>query len=221
METQGRFAQTLAERTTRELRDAILRLRLRPGARLVEREIAEQAGVSRTSVRAALQQLASEGLVERRARGVLTVAAVSDSEAREIYEVRAALEPAMARLFVARADAADLRALASAAERVAAPGAAPEDYVTALGAFYEILLRGSGNETARRFLRQLEARVSYLRRLTTERAAPERRQQTMKLVLGIHAAAAARDADLIARRCEAFVTRSAKFALRVLREAQG
>lgn len=220
METRLRAAQTLGERTTQELREAILQLRLKPGARLVEREIAERAGVSRTSVRAALQQLAAEGLVERRSRGVLAVASVSSSEAREIYEIRAALEPAMARLFVARASAADLRALASAAKRVAAPGATPDEYVAALGAFYEILLRGSGNETARRFLSQLEARVTYLRRLTTERAAPERRRHTMKLVLGIHSAAAARDPDLIARRCEAFVVRSATFALEVLRETQ-
>ena len=60
-------------------------------------------GVSRTGVRAALQSLESEGLVARGRREVFSVAAVSADEARQIYEVPAALEPAMTRLFIARA----------------------------------------------------------------------------------------------------------------------
>ncbi len=94
---------TRSVRGTQTLRDAILSLRLAPGTRLVEREMVDRIGVSRTGVRAALQSLESEGLVVRGRRGVFSVAAVSRDEARQIYEVRAALEPAMARLFHPRA----------------------------------------------------------------------------------------------------------------------
>ncbi len=216
----ARDAPTLTELTTQRLRDAILQLRLKPGERLVERDLARQEGVSRTCVRAALQHLGTEGLVERSPRGVLSVAAVSAYEARQIYEVRAALESAMARLFVARAGSAEQEVLAAAADRVADAVArsAAGDYVAALGAFYDVLLRGSGNEVARRFLNTLHARITYLRLLTTDRATPEREARTAKLLRGIQQAAAARDAELMAKRCEAFVARSARFALQVLAE---
>jgi GntR family transcriptional regulator, trigonelline degradation regulator len=216
----ARDAPTLSELATQNLRDAILQLRLKPGERLVERDLAQQEGVSRTCIRAALLHLASEGLIERSPRGVLSVAAVSADEARQIYEVRAALESAMARQFVARASAADQRALADAAAHVedAVARSATSDYVVALGAFYDVLLRGSGNEVAHRFLAMLHTRITYLRRLTTDRATFERESETAKLLRGIQQAAAAHNADLAARRSEAFVERSARFALQVLAE---
>src|SRR5262249_23454101 len=152
--------------------------------RLVERDLAEQTGTSRTCVRAALQHLRTEGLVVRSPRGVLSVASVSPHEAQQIYEVRAALEAAMARLFVARASEPDQAALKAAADAVAAAVRRGDDggYVSALGAFYDVLLRGSGNEVARRFLAMLHARISYLRRLTADRATFEREMETATLL---------------------------------------
>lgn len=216
----AREAPNLTERTTEELRQAILQLRLKPGQRLVERDLAEQTGTSRTCVRAALQHLRTEGLVERSPRGVLSVASVSPDEARQIYEVRAALESAMARQFVARADKAEQNALKSAADDVQAAVRRrdPVGYVAALGTFYDVLLRGSGNEVAHRFLAMLHTRITYLRRLTTDRATFERESETAKLLRGIQQAAAAHNAELAARRSEAFVERSARFALQVLAE---
>src|SRR5258706_54138 len=102
---------TRATRSTQKLREAILSLRLAPGTRLVERDMVDRLGVSRTGVRTALQALEAEGLVVRGRRGVFAVASVSRDEAQQIYEVRAALEPAMARLFVERATPAQVAAL--------------------------------------------------------------------------------------------------------------
>jgi len=214
----AREAPNLTERTTDELRQAILQLQLKPGERLVERELAEQTGTSRTCVRAALQHLRTEGLVERSPRGVLSVASVSLDEARQIYEVRAALEAAMARLFVARAGGAEQAALKAAADNVSSAVRRRDNagYVAALGAFYDVLLRGSGNEVAHRFLAMLHTRITYLRRITADRATFARELETAKLLRGIQRAVAARDAELAAQRCEAFVQRSAEFALQVL-----
>jgi DNA-binding GntR family transcriptional regulator len=214
----AREAPNLTERTTEELRQAILQLHLKPGERLVERDLAEQTGTSRTCVRAALQHLRTEGLVERSPRGVLWVASVSLDEARQIYEVRAALEAAMARRFVARAGKAEQAALKAAADDVSNAVRRRDNagYVAALGAFYDVLLRGSGNEVAHRFLAMLHTRITYLRRITADRATFAREMQTAKLLRGIQRAVAARDADLAAQRCEAFVQRSAEFALQVL-----
>lgn len=215
---QSRSVTTTAQRSTRALREAILTLRLAPGARLVERELVTQLGVSRTGVRAALQYLESDGLVVRGRRGVFSVTILSADEARQIYEVRAALEPAMARLFIERATTTQIEALGAAvalAERAARHYDGPR-YVEAFSRFYAVLLDGSGNEVARRILAALDARITYLRHLTTQRAPMSRQLQTVALLHGIFIAARDRAPALAARRCAAFVTRSARFAVDVL-----
>jgi DNA-binding GntR family transcriptional regulator len=216
----GPREETRAGRGTQTLREAILTLRLAPGTRLVEREMVGRLGVSRTGVRAALQSLEAEGLVVRGRRGVFSVAVVSRDEARQIYEVRAALEPAMARLFVARATNDQLTALGLAVARAEAAARTLDGpaYVEAFRDFYAVLLDGSGNEIARRILETLEARIAYLRHLTTQRAPQARQLRTTALLRGIFNAVRRRAPDLAARRCVAFVERSERFALEVLND---
>jgi DNA-binding GntR family transcriptional regulator len=216
-----RTGTTRTERSTRDLRAAILTLKFSPGARLVERDLVQVLGVSRTGVRAALQALDSEGLVIRGKRGVFSVAAISEDEARQIYEVRAALEPAMARRFVARAGTDQIAALGTAVARAdaAARERNPSAYVEAFTAFHGVLLSGSGNDVARRILETLSARVSYLRHLITQRASQTHRVRTVTMLHDIHRAVAARDPALASRRCATLVTRSAQFALEVLTDS--
>jgi DNA-binding GntR family transcriptional regulator len=87
----------LVRSTTQEsvvdyLRTLILSHQLSPGERLVQNELAEELGVSRTPVREALHQLASEGLVTISAYKGASVAGFSLRELEEIYCVRIALE---------------------------------------------------------------------------------------------------------------------------------
>ena len=218
----SRDTPTLRELTTTKLRDAILSLHFKPDQHLVERELCEQTGVSRTSVREALRQLEAEGLVERRGNRGLFVTSVTIEEARQIYELRAALEPAMARLFAERADAQDLEALEDALRQLEKAGQKSNvrAYVTAYDRFYDVLLQGSGNELARQFLRTLRARITYLRTITTEESDTAYRKQTIQLMRQILEAALARDGERLARRCRSFVERSAIFADTVLRGKQ-
>ena len=218
-EPERRDTPTLTEMATQALRAAILDGIYKPGQRLVERDLSEQIGVSRTCIRAALQQVEAEGLAERIPRRGLLVAFITLEEARQIYEVRQALEPMLARLFVKRADAATLTALVTAAEEVARSLEAPGEYVRSFKTFYEILHRGSGNQVARDFLRMLDGRIAYLRTLTTRRADGGRRGQTVTLLRQIAYAAETRDGPVMAERCEAFVLRSAEFAQEVLSDA--
>ena len=212
--------ETRAGQSTQALREAILSLRLSPGTRLVERDMVSKLGISRTGVRAALQSLESEGLVVRGARGVFAVATVSREEARQIYEVRAALEPAMARAFIERATEEQVATLGDAVDRaeVAARAHDGTAYVEAFGSFYAVLLAGSGNDIARRILETLNARIAYLRHVTTERAPQSRQLRTVALLRGIFTAVRKRDPDVAAGRCADFVTRSAQFALDVLQD---
>ncbi|HKS99773.1 MAG TPA: GntR family transcriptional regulator [Rugosimonospora sp.] len=74
------------------LREAILRGEYLPGERLVEAQLCERLGASRFNVRAALQDLAGEGLVEVQRNKGAQVRKVSVGEAIEITEVRMVLE---------------------------------------------------------------------------------------------------------------------------------
>jgi DNA-binding GntR family transcriptional regulator len=214
-----RDTPTLRELTTAKLRDAILSLHFKPDQHLVERDLCEKTGVSRTSVREALRQLEAEGLVERRGNRGLFVTSVTAEEAQQIYEVRAALEPEMARLFAERADAQDLQALEGAFRQLAKAGKRDNvrAYVSAYDRFYDVLLQGSGNELARRLLRTLRARITYLRTITTQQADTAYRKHTIELMGQILEAALARNGENLAGRCRSFVERSAKFANAVLR----
>jgi DNA-binding GntR family transcriptional regulator len=217
-----RDAPTLRELTTAKLREAILSLHFKPDQHLVERELCEVTGVSRTSVREALRQLEAEGLVERRGNRGLFVAAITREEAQQVYEVRAALEPEMARLFAERAEARDLKALQDAFRDLEKAGQRNNvrSSVEAYDRFYDVLLSGSRNDLARRFLGTLRARITFLRTITAQRAEPAYRQQTMHLMRQILEAALARNGEQLAQRCRGFVDRSAEFADAVLREKQ-
>lgn len=73
------------------LRSAIVEGDLRPNERMIETELADQLGVSRTPIREALQRLAADGLISGRARGWVVHEHTSE-EIRQIYEARMALE---------------------------------------------------------------------------------------------------------------------------------
>ena len=74
------------------LRDAILTGKLVPGERLMENQLAEKLGVSRTPVREALRMLELENLVELVPRRGAQVLDMSEKDIVNILEVRSALE---------------------------------------------------------------------------------------------------------------------------------
>lgn len=80
------------------LRNAILDGKLRPGERLVERDIAEKLGISRTPVREAIRKLELEGLVSHYPRKGVVVAGLSKEEVIEILAIRSVLEGLICRL---------------------------------------------------------------------------------------------------------------------------
>ena len=69
----------------------------RPGDRLVESELAERFGVSRTPVREALQRLETQSMLSRDGRSLI-VASLDHNELAELYAVRSELEGLAARL---------------------------------------------------------------------------------------------------------------------------
>jgi DNA-binding GntR family transcriptional regulator len=83
---------TIQESIADRLRNLILTRHLRPGERLVQSELAEQLGVSRTPIREALYELASDGLVVLYPHKGASVADFSLEDLKDIYSIRIPLE---------------------------------------------------------------------------------------------------------------------------------
>lgn len=90
--------------------EAIERGDYNPGSRLVESELAERLGVSRTPVREALQRLETQGMLTRDGRSLI-VASLDHNQLAELYTVRAELEGLAARLAARHATAEEVRVL--------------------------------------------------------------------------------------------------------------
>jgi GntR family transcriptional regulator, carbon starvation induced regulator len=84
---------TRSEWVTRELRSAILSGVFAPGDRLLTPELTQRFSVSPTPLREALQALASEGIVEWTPQRGARVAPISESECRELHELRLVVQP--------------------------------------------------------------------------------------------------------------------------------
>jgi DNA-binding GntR family transcriptional regulator len=213
----GRVAAPLREQVVTLVRDAILGFRLEPGQRLVERELVEQLGVSRATVREVLRQLAAEGLVTVVPQRGAIVTALSPDDAADLYEMRASLEALAVQRFVQRAtpaQVADLRAAVEEIERTA-DGGEPQDQLRAKDLFYEVLFTGSGSEPLQQTLAGLQARVRLLR--ATSLAAPGRPREAAAELAAVVDAVEAGDGDRAAAACALHIHNAARTALARLR----
>ena len=82
----------------------------RPGSRLVESELAERFGVSRTPIREALQRLETQSLLTRDGRSLI-VASLDHAQTAELYAVRTELEGLAARLAAQHAAEEEIKVL--------------------------------------------------------------------------------------------------------------
>lgn len=158
-------AAPLRKQVTEALREALVSLAYQPGERLVERDLCERFGVSRTVVREALRHLEAEGLVELVPNRGPVVSSVSPDEARDLYEVREALESLLAKCCAERATPSQKRQLARTLTRVEAAydGGTLSDELGAKDELYEALYQGAGNPVIASLLRTIQARAQMLR----------------------------------------------------------
>ena len=87
-----RPSKTIREKVYEYLREEILNGKIRSGDRLVETDLANRIGTSRTPVREALHTLEREGLVESLQRVGYVVRPISEFEVSELCDIRLALE---------------------------------------------------------------------------------------------------------------------------------
>ncbi|MFC9843524.1 GntR family transcriptional regulator [Streptomyces sp. NPDC060223] len=176
-----------------QLRQAILRGDMAPAQRLVENELAEQFCVTRASVRAALIELESDGLVERIRNRGSRVRVVTVEEAVAITECRMALEGlCAAKAAVAASDEqlAELADLGKAMIKAVADGE-PITYSELNHEVHARVRQFSGQQVAVELLERLNAQLVRHRFQLALR--PGRPQQSLSEHLAMIEAITARD----------------------------
>jgi DNA-binding GntR family transcriptional regulator len=217
----GRVAAPLREQVIAALRQAIMDFQLKPGQRLVERELIEQLGVSRTTIREALRELASEGLVTVVPQRGAMVTAPSLEEAIDLYEVRAALESLVVQHFVERADDAEVASLVATVENLATVTSKTEDVKKLMAAkdqFYVVLIAGAKSAALQQLLEGIQARVQMLRATSLSEAG--RSFEVVAELRAIVAAIEKRDAPLASQLTAEHIRTASITALHSLREAE-
>jgi GntR family transcriptional regulator, trigonelline degradation regulator len=207
-----RQVSTLRHQVADGLRNAICGLVFTPGQRLVERELTEMFGVSRTLIREALSQLTAEGLVQLIPHKGPIVAIVGAEEARGLYKVRGELEALAAREFTQNANADERAALVASLkvlESKVAGGLIPE-FLKAKADFYAALLQGAHNQVLQEMLRLIHGRVTTLRAATLSQ--PGRLSKSAKEISAIVTAIRKNDAEAAANAARTHVQNAAIIA---------
>ncbi|MBI4907588.1 MAG: GntR family transcriptional regulator [Acidobacteria bacterium] len=175
--------ESTRSRLYQSIRDAILNGTLHTGQRLLEVPIAKQFNVSRAVLREALQQLASEGLVEQNAYKGTRVVRLTPEQIDEIIAVRLILETEAARLAMLHLTAEGRRELRAHAAQMA-----KEPDVIRFGqldlALHRRIWELSGNSALARSLEQLTVPLFAMSMLM--RTNEQRRTPRSRLVRGDH-----------------------------------
>ncbi|MBV9595061.1 MAG: GntR family transcriptional regulator [Actinobacteria bacterium] len=209
----------LGDKIVAAIRDAISVGALVPGQRLTERELMERTGVSRTSVREALRQLRTLGLVEEAPRGGLQVAVLDRATVEHIYEVRSAIEPVVAKLFTIRAgddEVAEFIEVGKFNQTLTAPPAdlASFDKPTAA----KVLIRGARNPLLGDIIDTYHVRIQWLRRVSL--SMPGRWEQGRAEMMEVADAVQRRKPGEAARATRRHVAAAQKAALLALSQSQ-
>ncbi|WP_448608827.1 GntR family transcriptional regulator [Geodermatophilus sp. URMC 60] len=180
--------QPLRDVLREKIRAGIAEGRWGPGARLVERDLAEEFAVSRVPVREALRALESEGFVELLPRRGAVVRELTRAVVADLFDIRQVLETLAARLVAERIDEDGLARLAAVVEdgRRAVEAGDHSWSGTANTAFHETLLQLSRNDSLRAVLEPLTGRLRWLFRQTSDhdRVQAEHEQLYAALAMG-------------------------------------
>lgn len=204
---------TVRAMVAQKLREAIMSGRLKPGQRLVERELCEMMGVSRPSIREALRLLEADGLVNTVPHRGPVVSTISLEEAKQLYDARAVLEGFAGRECARLRDPDVVHRIGDALTRLKA-AAGRQDLVGCLEAktdFYGALIGGCRNSFVERMLKPLHDRITLLR--ITSMSQPKRINKSLREVTAIWRAIQSGDEELAERCCVDHVKAAAVAAL--------
>jgi DNA-binding GntR family transcriptional regulator len=210
----GRVTAPIRDQVLDVIRQGILDFHLRPGQRLIERELIEQLGVSRPTIREVLSRLVAEGLVTEQPQHGAIVAVLSPVEAEDIFEMRVPLEVLVMQRFVKRATDEEIGQLRRALERieeVTASGSETQSRLRAKDDFYQIVFEGARSTVLAQTLQAMQGRIRLLR--VTSLATPGRPEASLEEIRRLVEAIERRDLDEVAAAATAHVRNSSVSAL--------
>lgn len=145
----------------KNLRTAILRGDFQPGERLMENQLADRMGVSRTPIREAIRKLELEGLVVMVPRKGAEVANITEKEIRDVLEVRATLEGLAIKLACNNMEKSDIEHLTEVNNQFikAVVAKNTDDVLKNDIAFHDIIFEASGNERLIQILNNLREQI--------------------------------------------------------------
>jgi len=160
----------LRTRVLEEVKERIISGELPASARLHERNLSQELGVSRVPIREAILTLASQGLVELRPRSGAFVRPLTRKNVEELFDVRLALEPLAASLAAKNRSSEQLEQLACLfhEERTALEARNNKAGSLANAEFHLVILRASGNDLLYSIIAPLHSQIQRLFRATIE-----------------------------------------------------
>lgn len=172
--------QPLREVVCETLRDAVRRGVLQPGERLMEIQLAEELGVSRTPVREAIRKLEMEGYVIMMPRRGTYVADLSIRDVNEVFEIRTSLESLASGLAAERITEDELEKLQRLLVEIGAhiKNGDMESIVRTDTEFHDLLYQASRNKRLVGIISNLREQLTRFR--TTSMSYPGRLKATLE-----------------------------------------
>lgn len=213
--------QPLREVVAETLRDAIIQGTLKPGERLMETQLAEELGVSRTPVREAIRKLELEGFVVMIPRRGTYVAGLSIKDINEVFEIRTALDVLAAGLAAERITDEELeemeRLLVQIGEFIDTDDI--HKIVEADAEFHDILYRASRNDRLSGIINNLREQFTRFRSISM--AYPGRLQNTLDEHRRLVEAIAQRRVEVAQQVAREHMENAEQVLLQDLNEKQG
>ncbi|MCL6610434.1 MAG: GntR family transcriptional regulator [Peptococcaceae bacterium] len=208
----------LRELVFESLREAIIQGRLKPGERLMEMQLADEMGVSRTPVREAIRKLELEGFVVMIPRKGAYVSGISVKDIVDVFEVRAALEALAAGLAAERATDEELEELERSLVQISE--ADKEDLGTIVETdtnFHDIIYKACRNERLVMIITHLKEQIQRFR--TTSLSQPGRLRDALSEHRAIVEAISDRNVEMAQTLAREHIENAEQSLLNAMREA--
>lgn len=150
----------LRQKVVASLRRAIELGGLKPGHRLVEKDLCTRLGVSRTSLREALRDLEANGVVTKISSRELVITELTPEDTANLYDIRGAIEALIVKQFILHADDRAVAVLRHVIERLRQSDPATGSYLDAQREYYRIWCDAARNPHAFEYLTNLQLRLS-------------------------------------------------------------
>lgn len=185
----------LRELVFENIRQAIVKGIFAPGERLMEIQLADDLGVSRTPVREAIRKLELEGFVVMIPRRGTYVANLSIKDINDVYEIRISLDVLAAGLAAERIEPEELEELNRLLLEItkASASGSMEKIVKLDTAFHDVLYKASRNDRLRNIINNLREQITGIR--GTSMRYPGRLADTIEEHRALVDSIAARDSE--------------------------